>query len=96
MIVGIANQIVGSELYTGGDVLSFEVLKRSKDEELVILAPLSIKKYIEKNINGAYFHTTDKSDSVFLTNIFSGILTMYRYIVRIYFSILFLEKNIKK
>jgi len=96
MIVGIANQIVGSKLYTGGDVLSFEVLKRNKGKELAILAPLSLKVYIEANINNVHMFVTDKGDSVFITNAMTGIQTLYRYFVRTFFSIIILEKNIKK
>jgi glycosyltransferase involved in cell wall biosynthesis len=96
MIIGIANQIVGSKLFTGGDVLSFEVLKRIHNKELVILAPLSIKEYIESSLDNAHIYVTDRRNSGFLTNVASGINTFYRYIVRIFFSIIFLEKNINK
>jgi glycosyltransferase involved in cell wall biosynthesis len=97
MIIAIANQIIGSQLYTGGDILSFEVLKRSEYSKTVILAPLSIQKYIKNNSNNIDVIPTDYDEhyNTFGTTIMVGFSTIYRYIIRIFRSIIILEKNLK-
>lgn len=98
MLVGIANQIIGPKLYTGGDILALEVLKRNKLPNTVVLLPLSIKKYINDQYPSIKPIFTDKKKNytAFRMSNFDGISIVFNFIIRTFNSIIILERNIEK
>ena len=96
MLVGIANQIIGSKLYTGGDILALEVLKRNKLPNTVVLLPFSIKKYINDQYPSIKPIFTDKKKkyTAFRMSNFDGISIVFNYIIRTLNSIIILRDNL--
>ena len=96
MIIFIANQFIGNNISTGGDVLSVEMAKRVKGKK-AFLSPKKIHKIIREQISDVALISTNNNHRILSTasTIFGGISTVIEYVLRSYNSSIWLIKNAK-
>jgi len=93
MLVFLANQFIGKEIATGGDILFIEILKRLPNK-CIVIAPSQIHSTIQ-----SYSSRIDLIDSDSgkqggsASNILGGIATVWRYLIRTYTTYRWLRNN---
>lgn len=93
MVVFLANQFIGKQVATGGDILFVEILRRLSIKSVVI-APGQVHSRIQLYSNNVEFIDSDpgnQSDSA--SSVFWVIATVWRYLKRSYFTYRWLKKN---
>ncbi len=95
-MIFIANQFVGKNLSTGGDILAVEMAKRIRGK-LTILAPIQIHAQLSKALPKATLITTNAlySSSATASTLYGGISIFISYLIRSWRSTSWLLKNIK-
>lgn len=96
MIIFIANQFIGDKISSGGDVLATEIIRRVK-EDLIVLAPSQIHPEILKVIHHGSLIDTDnfKMRSESASSISGGASTVLHYFIRSWSTTIWLLKNVR-
>src|SRR3990167_10307611 len=95
MIIFLANQFVGDNISSGGDVIFVQILKRIKTLS-VVLAPAIIQKRLLEHFPNIKIIQSDNSNKFkSASSVIGAIQTVNRYILRAYNSFLWLKVNAK-
>ena len=90
----LANQLLSSDLASGGDVLAFEVLRRFKDN-ITIVAPKTSYHRLRRIISRAKFISSDDLRFNPQPNFIGGIEILFRYFLRSFAASRLIIKNRK-
>jgi glycosyltransferase involved in cell wall biosynthesis len=94
-IVFVANQFIGNNISTGGDVLFTEILKRTKINTIYVIAPLDIHPILSKINKNIILISNNfiSSKKLNVDNFLSSFLVVINYFVSGFKTFLWLKKN---
>jgi glycosyltransferase involved in cell wall biosynthesis len=94
-IVFIANQFIGNNISTGGDVLFTEILKRTKMDKIYVVAPHDIHQILQKINNNIILISNNfiSSKKLNVDNFLTSFIVVINYFISGFKTYLWLKKN---
>jgi glycosyltransferase involved in cell wall biosynthesis len=94
-IVFIANQFIGNNISTGGDVLFTQILKRTKMDTIYVIAPRDVHKILRKINKNIILISNNfvSSKKLSVDNFISSLIVVFNYFITGFKTYLWLKKN---